>query len=144
MYKRFGILTMLLVLVISTSTAFAATSKRPTQVKKAVGKASAVKPTAKTVQTKSLPRLLDLGADKCIPCKMMVSVLDGLKKDYKGKLTVDFIDVWKNSSASAKYKIKLIPTQIFYDNKGKEVFRHEGYFSKEDIVAAFKKNGIKL
>jgi thioredoxin 1 len=130
---------------------FAVTAK-PATVKKSTTRVTANNPAVKTaspqvkktVRAKTLPKLLDLGADKCIPCKMMFPVLDDLKKGYKGRLAVQFIDVWKNPSAKDKYKIKMIPTQIFYDAKGKEVFRHEGYFPKEDILAEFKKHGIKL
>ncbi len=93
---------------------------------------------------KMLPRLVDLGADKCIPCKMMAPILEGLAKDYKGKLTVEVIDVWKDRKAAEKYKIKSIPTQVFYDQDGKEFSRHIGFFSKEDILATFEKQGIKL
>lgn len=93
---------------------------------------------------KPLPKLLDLGSDKCVPCKMMFPVLDQLKKDYKGKLKVEFIDVWKDRKAGETYKISSIPTQIFYDAKGKELFRHVGYISEADIVAKFKDLGIKL
>lgn len=91
-----------------------------------------------------LPRLVDLGADKCIPCKMMAPILEGLKKEYAGRLQVDFIDVWKNPSAGQQYKINLIPTQIFYDASGKERARHEGFFSKEDILAKWKELGVNL
>ena len=92
----------------------------------------------------NLPRLLDLGADKCIPCKMMAPILEELKTTYKGKLTVDFIDVWKNPYEANKYKISIIPTQIFYDASGKELFRHEGFFAKEDILAKWKEFGVDL
>jgi len=93
---------------------------------------------------KQLPKLLDLGATMCIPCKMMVPILDGLAKDYKGQLDVQFIDITKNPSAGSKHKVQTIPTQIIFDAKGKEVFRHIGYFPKEDILKAFKSHGIKL
>lgn len=107
---------------------------------------AAVKDTKKPAKpaAKQLPRLLDLGATKCIPCKMMVPVLDELTKEYKGQLDVQFIDVWKDPPAAKKYKVQSIPTQIFFDAKGKEVFRHVGYFPKEDILKAFKDHGIKL
>ena len=91
-----------------------------------------------------LPKLLDLGANKCIPCKMMKPILDELKTNYTGRLDVEFIDVWENPKESEKYGISLIPTQIFYDPEGKEFFRHEGFFAKEDILNEFKKKGIKL
>lgn len=92
----------------------------------------------------ALPRLVDLGADKCIPCKMMAPILEELKGQYKGRLDVVFIDVWKYPNAGAEYGIKLIPTQIFYDAAGKELFRHEGFFSKEDILAKWKEFGVDL
>ncbi len=95
-------------------------------------------------QQAKLPKLIDLGADKCIPCKMMKPILDGLKTDYAGKLDVEVIDVWKNPGEGNKYNINLIPTQIFYDPDGNEFLRHEGFMSKDDILDAFKKKGISL
>jgi len=97
-----------------------------------------------TETTAKLPRLVDLGATKCIPCKMMAPILEGLKKEYKGRLEVVFIDVWENPDEAKKTGIKIIPTQIFYDASGKELFRHEGFFSKEDILGKWKEFGINL
>ena len=91
-----------------------------------------------------LPRLVDLGAGKCIPCKMMAPVLEALKKEYAGRMEVEFIDVWKNPDAGKAYSIQIIPTQIFYDATGKELFRHEGFYSKEDILAKWQKLGVEL
>lgn len=94
--------------------------------------------------TVKLPRLVDLGATKCIPCKMMAPILEGLKKEYKGRLEVVFIDVWENPDEAKKSGIKLIPTQIFYNASGKELYRHEGFFSKEDILGKWKEFGVDL
>ncbi|MCL6520395.1 MAG: thioredoxin family protein [Armatimonadetes bacterium] len=94
--------------------------------------------------TKHLPKLVDIGSEQCIPCKMMISVLDELSKEYKGKLEVVFIDLQKNPEAAEKFGVKLIPTQVFYDEKGKEFFRHTGFYPKEEIIARFKEHGIKL
>lgn len=91
-----------------------------------------------------LPRLVDLGARKCIPCKMMAPILDELKKEYEGQMEVVFIDVWENRDAGEQYGIRSIPTQIFYDASGKERFRHEGFFSKEDILAKCDELGFDL
>jgi thioredoxin 1 len=91
-----------------------------------------------------LPRLLDLGSVSCIPCKMMAPILEELKKEYAGRLQVEFIDVMANPDAGAPYKISLIPTQVFFDASGKERFRHEGFFSKEDILAKWKELGVDL
>lgn len=91
-----------------------------------------------------LPKLIDLGADKCIPCKMMKPILEELKASYAGKLDVEIIDVWENPKEGDKYGISIIPTQIFFDPEGKEFYRHEGFMSKEDILNTFKQKGMKL
>lgn len=91
-----------------------------------------------------LPRLLDLGADKCIPCKAMAPILAELKKEYSGRMEVEFIDVWQNADAGKQYVIEVIPTQIFYDASGKERFRHVGFFGKEDILKQWKELGVDL
>ncbi|MBE3133594.1 MAG: thioredoxin family protein [Acidobacteria bacterium] len=91
-----------------------------------------------------LPRLVDLGSTTCIPCKMMAPVLEGLKKEYEGRLQVEFIDVMVNPDAAGPYKIKLIPTQVFFDASGQERFRHEGFFAKQDILAKWKELGVDL
>ena len=101
-------------------------------------------PQSNAVATAKLPKLLDLGAGKCIPCKMMFPVLDELKKEYAGKLEVEFIDVWVNPDAAKPYGIEVIPTQIFYNADGKELFRHVGFFAKEDILAKWKELGVDL
>ncbi|MCX5805413.1 MAG: thioredoxin family protein [Proteobacteria bacterium] len=93
---------------------------------------------------KKLPRLVDVGADKCIPCIAMAPILEELKKEYAGILEVEFVDVWKNPNAGQKYGIRGIPTQIFYDASGKELDRHMGYISKKQILQSFYKLGVEL
>ena len=107
---------------------------------------SVVTPNAPAIQPEKnpLPKLLDLGASKCIPCKMMAPILEELKKEHAGKLEVEFIDVWKNPDAAKQYGIEVIPTQIFHDATGKELFRHIGFFAKEDILAKWKELGVDL
>jgi thioredoxin 1 len=91
-----------------------------------------------------LPKLLDLGATKCIPCKAMAPILEQMKKDYAGRMEVEFIDVWENPNAAKQYNINLIPTQIFYSDSGKELFRHVGFYGREDILAKWKELGVDL
>ncbi|MFA7234105.1 MAG: thioredoxin family protein [Terrimicrobiaceae bacterium] len=91
-----------------------------------------------------MPRLVDLGASKCVPCKMMAPILEDLKKEYTGRMDVELIDVWKTPDAGKEYGIRVIPTQIFYKADGKESFRHEGFFGKEDILAKWKELGVDL
>jgi thioredoxin 1 len=93
----------------------------------------------------ALPRLVDLGAGKCIPCKRMAPILEALKVDYAGTVNVQFIDVWKDPQAGTPYKIRLIPTQVFFDRTGRERFRHEGFFGRAEIEQIFKDSlGVAL
>jgi thioredoxin 1 len=94
--------------------------------------------------TVRLPRLVDLGATTCIPCKEMEPILESLRTAYASKLTVDFINVRTEQEKAKPYNINLIPTQIWFDASGKELFRHEGVIQRDDIVAKFKEHGIDL
>ncbi len=95
-------------------------------------------------ESKPLPRLLDVGAGTCIPCKMMMPVLAELKTQYASRLRVEYCDIRDEPNAVQKYKVMVIPTQILYDASGKELFRHEGFFAKDDILAKWKELGIDL
>ncbi len=85
---------------------------------------------------------IELGADKCIPCKAMQPIMREIAKEYQGTIQVVFYDVWKKPEYAKKYGIRLIPTQIFINKDGNEIFRHVGFFSKKDIIAMLKKEGI--
>ena len=91
-----------------------------------------------------LPRLVDLGADSCIPCKMMAPILADLKRDFAGRMEVEFIDVWKNPGAGEEYGVQVIPTQIFYAATGEELRRHTGFIGREDILATWAALEIDL
>ena len=95
------------------------------------------------VPVKGMVTMLDIGADKCIPCKMMAPIMKELEEEYQGKAAIIFIDVWKHQEQGQKFRIRVIPTQIFYDKDGKEVQRHEGYMDKKAIVAVLEKLGVK-
>ncbi len=96
------------------------------------------------VPVKGMVTMIDLGAKKCIPCKMMEPILEELKVEYAGVLRIEFIDVQVDPETAVKLGVRGIPTQIFYDASGKERYRHMGYISKENILAAFKKLGVAL
>lgn len=108
------LLPLLLLLFVFTGTAFAANAlPRPNTV-----------------------TMIDLGAKSCIPCKMMAPILEKLEAEYRGKADVVFIDVWQSPDEGKKYGISAIPTQIFYNKKGEEVGRHQGFLDEKSIRAA--------
>ena len=91
-----------------------------------------------------LPRLIDVGADKCIPCIKMAPILDALKDDFAGRFDVRFVDAWKNRDEAASYGVQMIPTQIFYAADGKELYRHTGFFAREDILNKWQQLGYEF
>lgn len=92
----------------------------------------------------SRPRLLDLGAGHCVPCKMMKPILTELKTGFAEQFETIYIDIAENRAEAEKYSVRVIPTQIFFDAKGRELFRHEGFMSKEDILAKWQELGINF
>mgnify|MGYP000923011470 CR=1 FL=1 len=97
------------------------------------------------VPVKGKVTMVDIGAKECIPCKMMAPIMEELEKEYQatGKAGIIFIDVWKNKEQGRKFGIRSIPTQIFYDKEGNEVYRHEGFLEKKEIVSRLEKLGVK-
>ena len=85
---------------------------------------------------------IELGADRCIPCRKMQPIMKEIAEEYAGRVQVVFYDVWKNAAPAEYYRIQLIPTQVFIDQKGKEIFRHVGLFPKEEILGMLKEKGI--
>lgn len=94
------------------------------------------------VPVKGMVTMVDLGAHKCIPCKMMAPILEKLGKEYKGKASIVFIDVWQDRSQAGRFGVRAIPTQVFFDKSGKEVYRHVGFMAEDAIVKQLEKMGI--
>jgi thioredoxin 1 len=99
--------------------------------------------TAAEVPVKGMVTVIDLGAKKCIPCKMMAPILEKLEKEYAGRAAIVFLDVWEDQGPAKRFGIRTIPTQIFFDKDGKEVYRHVGFLSEEEIVRRLKDMGVK-
>ena len=133
--KNFKNLAVVAAVIVAAGVVFALKPRAPAPAESA--------PAAETTAV-ALPRLLELGADKCIPCKQMAPILADLKTTFAGQLEVDFIDVWKNPDAGGEYGVRVIPLQIFFDATGKELFRHEGFYAKDDILAKWRDLGYEF
>ena len=97
----------------------------------------------KDVVQSPLPKLLDFGRGICIPCKRMAPILKELSEEYKGRVVIKIIEVYEERELTQVNRIRLIPTQIFFDSQNKEVFRHEGFMDKDQIKKVFDKMGVK-
>ncbi|PKL16752.1 MAG: thioredoxin [Spirochaetae bacterium HGW-Spirochaetae-5] len=106
---------------------------------------------SKTVEEKAVTAgghkvtFVELGSVNCIPCRMMVPVMEKIEKTYPGQVKIVFHDVWtpEGKTSGAKYAIRVIPTQVFLDKDGKEYFRHEGFFPFEEVDKILKQKGVK-
>ncbi|HPD31474.1 MAG TPA: thioredoxin family protein [Phycisphaerae bacterium] len=94
-----------------------------------------------TRPSSGLPRLVELGAGKCQACKAMAPIIEQLRKEYAGKIEVESIDVIEDRERARQIDFNLIPSQVFFDADGKELWRHEGFMPKDQIVAKFKELG---
>lgn len=94
------------------------------------------------VPVKGMVTMLDLGATQCIPCKMMAPIMEKMERVYRGKAAIVFIDVWKHHDQVQRFGIRAIPTQIFFNRKGQEVYRHVGFMSEKAIVKQLKSMGV--
>ena len=95
------------------------------------------------VPEKGKVTMVDLGAKKCIPCKMMAPIMEKLEKAYEGKADIVFIDVWENRDQAPRFGIRAIPTQIFFNENGEEVWRHEGFLEEKTIVDRLTEMGVQ-
>ena len=93
---------------------------------------------------RALPRLVELGADKCASCKAMFPVLAELRRDHPDTLKVDFIDVWKHPDDAEAFKVRIIPTQVFLAPDGRELDRHQGFYPADAIRERFRALGFPI
>lgn len=104
---------------------------------------SATDTTIRKALASGRPTVIDLGARTCIPCKKMAPILESLASEYRGKASVLFVDVNEDSAAAARFRIQMIPTQVFFNAQGKEIKRHIGAMEKVEIVNGLKAAGLK-
>ena len=105
---------------------------------------SQAKKNKKTVKPKVT--FVELGSVRRVPCRKMQPVMKSIEKKYGKQIKVIFYDVWteKNRTKAREYNIKVIPTQVFLDEKGKEFFRHEGFYPESEIDTLLQKKGLKI
>jgi thioredoxin 1 len=88
---------------------------------------------------------IELGSVNCIPCIKMQGVLKEIEREYQDQVRIVFHDVWTDAGRpyARQYGIRVIPTQVFLDERGNEYFRHEGYFPKEELVQILRQKGVR-
>lgn len=93
-------------------------------------------------RSSGLPSMVDFGSAGCRPCDMMAPILEELKKEYAGRANILFVHVNQEQILAARFGIQSIPVQVFFDKNGQEVFRHTGFFPKEEILKQLRSMGL--
>lgn len=127
----------------STSTAAAAVPADTTPKPKPES-ATPDKPTPVAEKPTELPKMWDFGSVSCLPCKTMKEILDPMMVDYKDKVDIRIINVYEDRERTQQFRIVTIPTQVFIDAAGTELFRHIGVYPRDSIVAKFKEFGFPV
>lgn len=98
-----------------------------------------------TDDAKEAPKVtfVELGSDKCLPCKEMRSVMDAIQAAFGDQVKIVFYDVWEDEAAGEEYGIQYIPTQVFLDEDGVEFHRHTGFYPQEEIEAMLVEHGLE-
>ena len=84
------------------------------------------------------PHFLELGSEKCPACQIMSKTLYKAKKENPN-YNISYVNISKDRSIAAELGIQMIPTQIIYDAKGEEVYRHVGKLAEDELLEVFKK-----
>ncbi|WP_409069860.1 thioredoxin family protein [Clostridium sp. FAM 1755] len=90
-----------------------------------------------------MPVLLELSSPTCGPCRKMTPIIKEIKEEYKNKVDTHIVDLTKNPQFGDKYKVSVVPTQVFLDKDGKVFLRHEGILTKDEIVDIINKMGVR-
>jgi thioredoxin 1 len=85
---------------------------------------------------------IELGSDGCKPCEAMKPVMRALRDRHPEQVQVVFHDVRKDPSQAGRYRIRLIPTQVFLLPDGTEFFRHEGYLPESRVMEVLRRMGV--
>ena len=136
-------LTALVLTIFLTACSGETADSAPSAQPKGSAPTTSAAPPEGELPVKGMVTMIDLGADKCFPCKMMAPIIEEVKNEYRDRAAVVFLDVWKDPTPARRFGIRAIPTQIFFDPTGREVYRHEGFLSKEAIKDIFARLGVK-
>jgi thioredoxin 1 len=88
---------------------------------------------------------IELGSVRCIPCRKMQPIMKSIEEKYGREVRVVFHDVLTEAGEpyALEFGIEAIPTQVFLDKKGKEFYRHVGFFCEGDLVRVLQTKGVK-
>ncbi len=95
------------------------------------------------IPEEAVPTLIQFSSDSCVYCKEMEPIIEDLGQEYEGRVIIKLVNVNENTEEAKENKIRVVPTQVFFNAQGEGVARHEGYMTKEEILEVFQEIGVK-
>jgi thioredoxin 1 len=142
--KQIRILVYIVIAIVAVTTLYNLQFKNKSTGDRVSGTAkSDVRYDFNDLPVKGMVTMIDLGATECVPCKMMAPILEKLEAAYRDRAVIAFIDVWKHRDQAPRFGVRAIPTQVFFDTDGKEVYRHQGFMSEDAIVEQLTRMGVE-
>jgi len=80
------------------------------------------------------PELLEFDRKFCPVCKASERVIQTVQAQYPGRFVVRKFYIDEVESFFRRYRVVIVPTQVFLNTTGKEVYRHEGVFKEEVLI----------
>jgi thioredoxin 1 len=81
------------------------------------------------------PTVVEFGSTSCTTCREMKPILGELAREHGARINVIDIDLLRTTGYISRYKIQLMPTQVFFDAQGRETGRHMGKISARDMLS---------
>jgi thioredoxin 1 len=142
--KQIRVLVYIVITIVAVATLYNLQFKNKSTGDRVSGTAeSDVRYDFNDLPVKGMVTMIDLGATECVPCKMMAPILEKLEAAYRDRAVIAFIDVWKHRDQAPRFGVRAIPTQVFFDPDGKEVYRHQGFMSEDAIVEQLTRMGVE-
>ena len=86
--------------------------------------------------------VMEFGGESCIPCRQMQPILQEIRTELGTRGRVHNFWIQTHPEVARQFKVMAMPTQIVFDAKGTEVFRHIGVLPLADFRKALKEKGI--
>lgn len=86
----------------------------------------------------SKPAIYEFARKLCPICQKNAMVLKEVEARYRGQIILRFLYIDTEEPVFREYRVTFVPTQVFLDASGREVFRHEGPLSQKELIAKLK------
>lgn len=80
------------------------------------------------------PAIYEFARPSCPVCKSVEAILLEVKAQYRDQVDIRIFSMETDAHLFRRFSVTIVPTQVFLDASGREVFRNEGAFSREALM----------